>query len=164
MTEWWAQVTYPSIANGEIDDAAATAMAGALPGFGIVTATPAHTIIEMTLNADSLSTATAAALAAAADAWAARHGDSAHEAAGLRVITAAERDRELAHPDPIDLVGVTEIADRLGVTRQRASAITERADFPKPIGTARAGRYWTAESVDRFNDQWQRTPGRPRSR
>jgi len=63
------------------------------------------------------------------------------------------------------LVGVTEIAKMLGVTRQRADQLTRAyADFPEPEVELAAGRVWKRTAVER----WMRThpvrrPGRPPS-
>lgn len=54
------------------------------------------------------------------------------------------------------LVGVTEIAAMLGVTRQRADQLTRRGDFPKPEATISAGRIWKKKDVER----WARQKGR----
>lgn len=154
-TQWWAELTYPP--KDDLDDDTLDNIMAALPGFTMLHQTPAGLRVETTIDAGGLMAATTAALAAAGDCEKAGLG----QATGIRVLTAEQRDIEIAHPDPVNLVGVTEIADLLGVTRQRASAVTELPDFPHPIGTARGGRYWTTESVDRFAERWQRQPGRP---
>ena len=47
-----------------------------------------------------------------------------------------------------DLVGVAEIAQMLGVTRQRVNAIANtHADFPKPAAVLTAGRIWQRADV-----------------
>ncbi len=62
------------------------------------------------------------------------------------------------------LVGVTEIAEMLVVSRQRADQITRQyADFPKPDAILSTGRIWRRTHVD----QWMRRhpdrrPGRPK--
>lgn len=55
------------------------------------------------------------------------------------------------------LVGVAEIAEMLGVTRQRVDAIVStHEDFPKPEAVLAAGRIWSREAVE----MWARDHGR----
>lgn len=55
------------------------------------------------------------------------------------------------------LVGVAEIAEMLGVTRQRVNAIVAtHDDFPKPAAVLAAGRIWNREAVEK----WARDHGR----
>ena len=51
----------------------------------------------------------------------------------------------------LDLVGLTEIAERLGVSRQRADQIV-RTDpaFPEPAAVITAGRIWRRSDVERW--------------
>ncbi|HEX7165424.1 MAG TPA: hypothetical protein VF230_00455 [Acidimicrobiales bacterium] len=49
------------------------------------------------------------------------------------------------------LVGVAEIAEMLGVSRQRVDAITRTDDtFPSPEVELASGRVWTREKVDEW--------------
>jgi predicted DNA-binding transcriptional regulator AlpA len=57
----------------------------------------------------------------------------------------------------LDLVGVAEIAELLGVSRQRIDAIVRtHDDFPKPVATITAGRIWLRKDVV----AWARGQGR----
>ena len=76
-------------------------------------------------------------------------------------LTFEEQDRELESPNFPELVGVSEIADILGVTRQRASALAKTASFPVPVATLASGPVWTRPSLNRFIDEWPRREGRP---
>lgn len=76
-------------------------------------------------------------------------------------LTFEELDRDLETPNFPELVGVSEIAELIGVTRQRASAIAKRADFPTPIASLASGPVWTRPSLNRFVDEWPRKDGRP---
>jgi predicted DNA-binding transcriptional regulator AlpA len=62
------------------------------------------------------------------------------------------------------LVGVTEIAEMLGVSRQRADQITRQYDdFPTPEVTLSTGRVWRRNRVTRWVQRHpDRRPGRPR--
>jgi len=57
----------------------------------------------------------------------------------------------------LDLVGLTEIAELLGLTRQRVDQIA-RGDpkFPEPVAVITAGRIWKRIDVER----WARRAGR----
>lgn len=79
----------------------------------------------------------------------------------VEALTEAELDRELAKPAFPELVGVTEIAALLGVTRQRASEVQNRAGFPSPVARLKSGPVWTLASISRFVETWERRAGRP---
>ena len=72
-------------------------------------------------------------------------------------------ERWLLEP-PQELVGVTEVAELLGVSRQRVAQLREREDFPAPVAELAAGPVWTRTNLTRFVEAWPRKPGRPRSR
>ena len=54
------------------------------------------------------------------------------------------------------LMGLTEVAALLGVSRQRAHQLAKRDDFPEPTARLAAGLIWQAEDVER----WARDHGR----
>ena len=64
------------------------------------------------------------------------------------------------------VVGVSEIAELLGVTSQRAGQIArDHADFPPPIATLAAGRVWDLEAVKAWiATHPERRSGRPRKK
>jgi predicted DNA-binding transcriptional regulator AlpA len=47
-------------------------------------------------------------------------------------------------------VGVTEIASRLGVSRQRAHNHIQRKDFPDPLVSLAQDRVWRAQDIERW--------------
>ena len=51
---------------------------------------------------------------------------------------------------PLRLVGIYEIAQMLGVTRQRAHALADRDDFPRPALRLHMGRVWRTAEVERW--------------
>lgn len=61
------------------------------------------------------------------------------------------------------VVGLAEIADLLGVTRQRANQIVrDHADFPEPIADLASGRVWHRPAVEAWIAAHpDRRPGRP---
>lgn len=81
-------------------------------------------------------------------------------------MTEAELDRVIERPPVPELVGVSEIAQLLAddgapVTRQRASAVARRPDFPEAVARLASGPVWTEDSVRNFVESWERKPGRP---
>jgi hypothetical protein len=64
-----------------------------------------------------------------------------------------------------ELVGLTEIAELLSVSKQRASQLAaEHASFPRPAQTIAAGKLWPRSSVEKWASTWERRrTGRPRN-
>ena len=62
-----------------------------------------------------------------------------------------------AHRHPDRLIGVVTVADILGVTRQRASVLVNRPDFPTPadlppeLAGATLGRLWRRGDVEAWD-------------
>lgn len=73
-------------------------------------------------------------------------------------------EAELEEPNFPELVGVTEIAELLGTSRQRASELARSAKFPVPVAELAAGPVWPKSRIARFVEEWERKPGRPRAR
>lgn len=48
------------------------------------------------------------------------------------------------------LVGATEIAAMLGVTRQRVQQLAQEPDFPKPAVILKAGKVWHTEEIEEW--------------
>ncbi len=53
-------------------------------------------------------------------------------------------------------VGITEIAEMLGISRRRVDQLTAAKAFPEPVATIAAGRIWRSLEVE----QWATTTGR----
>jgi len=79
----------------------------------------------------------------------------------LQVQNDAALEREITTPNLPELVGLTEIAWILGVSKQRVGQLRERDDFPKPVAELRSGPVWARPMLDRFIDDWPRRSGRP---
>lgn len=58
----------------------------------------------------------------------------------------------------IRLMGASEIADLLSVSRQRASQLASRRDFPEPVAVLRQGGVWLAEDVEAWAVEAGRIP------
>jgi predicted DNA-binding transcriptional regulator AlpA len=55
-----------------------------------------------------------------------------------------------------ELMGVAEIAELLGVTRQRVHQLTKSPEFPRPVAELSAGAIWERDAVE----AWARSTGR----
>jgi len=71
-----------------------------------------------------------------------------------------ELARQVATRDLPELVGISEIAALLGVSRQRVHGLTNRDDFPEPIARLASGPVWTRPSIRLFAQAWKRKPRR----
>ncbi len=80
----------------------------------------------------------------------------------VEALTHAELDAELASPLVPELVGVSEVAELLGVSRQRASDLQNRHGFPDPVAILASGPVWMRKQLNSFTSTWDRKPGRPR--
>lgn len=84
----------------------------------------------------------------------------------MLVMSTQDYITEMEHPGAVDQVGVAEIADLFGVSRQRAGQLIERQDFPDPVSRLKAGPVFSTSSVVAFHQRWLRTRspqgGRPR--
>jgi predicted DNA-binding transcriptional regulator AlpA len=58
--------------------------------------------------------------------------------------------------DSEDLMGLTEIAELLGLSRQRTDQLARQVGFPVPVATLQAGRIWKREDIE----AWARETGR----
>lgn len=56
----------------------------------------------------------------------------------------------------VDLMGIAEVADLLGVTRQRADQLSRGETFPTAVADLKGGRIWRRKDIE----QWARETGR----
>lgn len=80
---------------------------------------------------------------------------------GVEVITEAELSRRASEPTMPELVSATEIAHKLGVSRQRVHKLRSMRSFPAPLADLGGGAVWDAAAVRKFAAGWERKPGRP---
>lgn len=73
-----------------------------------------------------------------------------------------EFERELERPTYPPILGIAELAEMLGTSKQRASVVARNQDFPRPYAELASGPVWFEPHVRRFVDEWERKPGRPR--
>lgn len=68
----------------------------------------------------------------------------------------------LARSRTAKVLGTAEIAAMLGVSAGRVAQLKSRPDWPKPAVSLEVGELYFAEDIRRFNEGWDRKPGRPR--
>jgi hypothetical protein len=107
----------------------------------------------MTISSDDMPTAAAMAIA---QVTAVAPGIPS----SVEVMTTDEHDRRLAEPPFPELVGISEVAETLGVSRQRASELRGQPAFPAPVAVLRATPVWRRADLGRFLETWDRRPGR----
>jgi hypothetical protein len=83
------------------------------------------------------------------------------EPVAIDVQSVVEQERQLAASNVPELLGVSEVAEALGVSKQRVAELSESGSFPAPIVRLRAGPIWERSAIARFLSQWPRRPGRP---
>ena len=81
----------------------------------------------------------------------------------LEAQTEDSLDASLATPNFPNLLGVTELAHLLGVSRQRASELAHSPSFPRPVSELASGPVWIEPTVLRYVEEWERRPGRRRA-
>lgn len=65
-----------------------------------------------------------------------------------------------SRPKPPELVAAAEIADMLGLSRQRISQLTAAPDFPKPWTELRMGKIWLASDIRDWAERHRGGPKR----
>ncbi|MCU6481961.1 helix-turn-helix transcriptional regulator [Arthrobacter sp. A2-55] len=78
----------------------------------------------------------------------------------IEVVAREEFEAALRRPAIPDLVGITEIAEMTGVSRQRANALVKQPGFPPAVVSLTAGQFRRRADVKRWLEQWDRRPGR----
>jgi predicted DNA-binding transcriptional regulator AlpA len=84
---------------------------------------------------------------------------------GIETVDLREYDRRADEPTIPEIVSSPEVAEILGVSRQRVhQLLAENPRFPQPILRLGSGPLWIADAIHRFKKEWNRKPGRPSSR
>jgi predicted DNA-binding transcriptional regulator AlpA len=79
----------------------------------------------------------------------------------VEAVEATRLDAELEVSNFPDLVGTTEVAEMLGVSRQRIHELRKADRFPLPMIELAAGPIWLRSAVTAYEERWNRRPGRP---
>ena len=84
----------------------------------------------------------------------------------MEVQRQADLEEDLKRPTFPRLVGVSEAARILRVSRQRVWEIAQQGRLPKPLATLKAGPIWQKSAILAFAEEWARVRknGRPRKR
>ena len=80
---------------------------------------------------------------------------------GVEIVTEPEHRRRAEAYTMPELMSAAEIADELGISRQRVHQLRSTAGFPEPLADLRGGAVWDANAVRKFAQTWERKPGRP---
>jgi prophage regulatory protein len=90
-----------------------------------------------------------------------RRGHRLVDRQGIRcLVTCQAYGRPVPSRPSIELAGVAEIAELLGVSRQRVDQLVrEHDDFPRPIAELAAGRIWIRQEIV----DWAERKGRLRA-
>ena len=162
--DWYATVTFrrPDLPD-PVTDEQWDALTRALPGYGVVVDDGVDRLrTDLQVSAPTARVACEAAIAAARAAYRAAFGGIG-DITAVRVLTAADWEREQAHPGEVELVGNREAAALLGVQPQRVDQLARKhPDWPDPIARLAAGPVYTRASIAAFDKRWQRKSGRPR--
>ncbi|HEY1973089.1 MAG TPA: hypothetical protein VGH89_34415 [Pseudonocardia sp.] len=82
--------------------------------------------------------------------------------ADVRMVAPEVYAAEMLRPDTPELLAATDMAEILGVSRQRVHQLsTDHPAFPEPYVRLGSGPIWTRPAIDHFNLVWERKPGRP---
>ncbi len=141
------EVPLATVATGEQADAAFEALRRAHGAVSTDLAKPSITLTFDVTAADARQAAQRADTTAGHALRAAGLG-AAGPTLALAVLTAAEQER--ANAAPLQLLGVSEIAALLQVSRQRVDQLRARPDFPTPAARLKAGPIWTTDALTDF--------------
>ncbi|MCZ6550322.1 MAG: hypothetical protein ACE10F_05020 [Candidatus Methylomirabilales bacterium] len=83
---------------------------------------------------------------------------------GFEAQTLSDLDRSLQESNVPDVVGVAELAKLLKVSKQRASELARKRDFPKPFVILESGPVWRKSTLVYHLKRWRRLPGRPKGK
>jgi hypothetical protein len=81
---------------------------------------------------------------------------------GVEARSAAAARAWIDRPTYPPMVGVAEVGEILGVSKQRVAELREAGRLPEPISVLRSGPVWPRPAIERFVEGWTRKPGRPR--
>jgi predicted DNA-binding transcriptional regulator AlpA len=101
---------------------------------------------------------------AASDAigWAVQLVGGNAEVVDVRVCAPEIYESEALRPDTPDLLAATDVAELLGVSRQRVHQLArEHPRFPAPYVRLGSGPIWSRPAIEHFDRLWTRKPGRP---
>lgn len=113
-----------------------------------------HTLLTLHVSADGILKATTAAHDAVQD-------TTGTAPIAIETITEADQEHRADEPTIPELMSAADIAEELGITRQRVHQLRTTAAFPAPLADLRGGAVWDAAAIRHFGQHWTRKPGRP---
>jgi hypothetical protein len=155
--DWVLTLTYDVKASEDVTDLwesqlegfdASTARVPARGGIDVTTWVPGH--LSMTEAIDKIAYEVNSVVGASA--------------VGMEIVRESEWQRRAEAPTIPELMSAAEIAEELGVARQRVHQLRSTEAFPAPLAELRGGAVWDAAAVRKFARQWERKPGRPSGR
>jgi predicted DNA-binding transcriptional regulator AlpA len=81
----------------------------------------------------------------------------------IEAVEADRQDSGLQVSNFPDIVGMSEAASLLGISRQRVHELRKAGRFPEPMVELAAGPIWLRPAIEAFNERWDRRPGRPKA-
>jgi hypothetical protein len=163
MRDWsvYLETLAPDGAGAPYDMfARASALMDLLTEQGAVTAADERSwSVQMAVTAESSAEALAAAGELVAKA-AARAGLPDWPLVRLEAVWDELVESEQAESPLPQLLGSQEVAEALGVSRQRLGQLRARPDFPQPVLQLAATPLWLGSAIDAFLEGWDRRPGR----
>lgn len=89
-------------------------------------------------------------------------GLSSADLVGVSGETAERAAQRALRPDTPELMAATDVAELLGVSRQRVHQLAaDRPDFPVTYARLGTGPIWARPAIEAFARSWPRKPGRP---
>ena len=160
---WIAEVAIEARRNQRFVNETAERLMELLDSGSVISFSPNQLTMGFEVEAEGPATAATRAVARASRACTtANVGDIASRIIRIEIMTPEELAREVDEPNFPRLVGVAEIAELLGVSKQRVSELRREEWFPPPLRELAAGPVWTHDSIKRFVKTWPRKPGRPK--
>ncbi|HET7486535.1 MAG TPA: hypothetical protein VFJ85_01305 [Acidimicrobiales bacterium] len=164
MTTWWS-VSLSAAGGGpaldEVDERLVDLAEALEEHAGVVSSQPLRYGARLSVQAPSAGKAVETASRRFREA-AGRVGLPSWPVVSAEAVTEAELEAELEGPTYPKLMGVTEVAEALGTSRQRVSALArQRRGLPPPLAQLASGPVWSATTLRRFINEWDRRPGRP---
>lgn len=132
---------------------------------GVVSIVRSTLAIALTVDAADANTAVTRATERILGALATLRLPSASARARIVGVAAKRADiaaAELDHPTFPEMLGLSEVAALLGVSKQRIAELRTTGRLPMPIADLRAGPVWPKPAIERWLAAWERKPGRPR--
>lgn len=164
MTEWSVLVEHQAADTPIVDDTL-FALGAELDSFSAaVTGGDGHGVsVRLTIHAPTAPAAVTSAVTIVARA-AAKVGAPAADVVHVEATEWARFEADLDRRNFPDVVGASEVADLLAVSKQRLTTLSKRLDFPECAARLASGPIWTRPAIEGFLERWDRKPGRPKIR